>query len=70
LLGVSVLVSVLLAACNPFAPALEEGDAFGNLLGDPTTIDGFFTNFQHAPKGPPKRKSAKKAHRRGLAKRR
>lgn len=36
------------AACNPFAPDLEEGDPFGNLLGDPTTIDGFFTNFQSA----------------------
>lgn len=37
-----------LAACNPFAPALEEGDAFGELLGDPTTIEGFFTNFKSA----------------------
>lgn len=36
------------AACNPFAPALEEGSAFGDLLGDPTTIEGFFTNFQNA----------------------
>ncbi|MFK7848299.1 MAG: hypothetical protein AB8G77_23630 [Rhodothermales bacterium] len=38
----------LLSSCNPFAPALEEGDPFGNLLGDPSTIDGFFTNFQAA----------------------
>ena len=38
----------LLAACNPFAPSLEEGDPFGTLLGDPTTIPGFFTNFQNA----------------------
>ncbi len=36
------------AACNPFAPALEEGDPFGDLLGDPTTIEGFFTNFRNA----------------------
>lgn len=36
------------AACNPFAPELEEGDPFGDLLGDPTTIDGFFTNFRNA----------------------
>ena len=36
------------AACNPFAPALEEGDPFGDLLGDPSTIDGFFTNFRNA----------------------
>ncbi len=41
-------ISMLLSSCNPFAPALEEGDPFGNLLGDPTTIDGFFTNFQAA----------------------
>ena len=41
-------LGILCAACNPFAPALEEGDPFGNLLGDPTTIDGFFTNFKTA----------------------
>ena len=39
---------LLVAACNPFAPALEEGDPFGDLLGDPRTIDGFFTNFRNA----------------------
>ena len=38
----------LFSGCNPFAPSLEEGDPFGTLLGDPTTIDGFFTNFQSA----------------------
>lgn len=36
------------AGCNPFAPSIEEGDPFGALLGDPTTIEGFFTNFQAA----------------------
>ena len=39
---------VVALACNPFAPALEEGDPLGDLLGDPATIDGFFTNFQAA----------------------
>jgi hypothetical protein len=39
---------LFLAACNPFAPALEEGNPFGDLLGDPKTIEGFFTNFQNA----------------------
>lgn len=39
---------VMLAACNPFAPALDDGDAFGDLLGDPTTVEGFFTNFRNA----------------------
>ena len=43
-----LLITFLLSACNPFAPALEEGDPFATLLGDPTTIDGFFTNFQTA----------------------
>lgn len=41
-------LAAALAACNPFAPALEEGDPFGDFLGDPTTIDGFFTNFRNA----------------------
>ena len=36
------------AGCNHFAPDNEEGDPFGTLLGDPTTIDGFFDNFASA----------------------
>jgi hypothetical protein len=43
-----LLVIAATGACNPFAPSLEEGDPFGSLFGDPTTIDGFFTNFQNA----------------------
>lgn len=35
-------------ACNPFAPALEEGDPFGDLIGDQTKVEGFFTNFRNA----------------------
>jgi len=35
-------------SCNPFAPNLVEGDPFADLLGDPTTIDGFFTSFKAA----------------------
>ncbi|MDA0830629.1 MAG: hypothetical protein O2797_01340 [Bacteroidetes bacterium] len=41
-------LTVGLTACNPFAPALEQGNPFGDLLGDPTTIEGFFTNFRNA----------------------
>jgi hypothetical protein len=37
-----------LSACNPFSPALGEGNAFGDLLGDPSTVEGFFTNFRNA----------------------
>jgi hypothetical protein len=43
-----VIALLWIGACNPFAPALEEGNAFGDLLGDPTSIDGFFTNFRNA----------------------
>ena len=47
-----LLTALLFAAattgCNPFAPALEEGAAFGDLFGDPTTVEGFFTNFRNA----------------------
>ncbi len=47
-----VLTGLLLAsglgACNPFAPSIGEGDPFGDLLGDPATIEGFFTNFRNA----------------------
>ena len=43
------VIGIGLAGCNnPFAPGLQEGDPFGTLLGDPTTIDGFFTNFEAA----------------------
>ncbi|MDX1430468.1 MAG: hypothetical protein R3282_09275, partial [Rhodothermales bacterium] len=50
-LAYGVLYAALVVAavgCNPFAPALKEGDPFGDLLGDPTTIEGFFTNFRNA----------------------
>lgn len=43
LLGLAIWPS-----CNPFAPSLEEGDPFGVELGDPTTVDGFYTNFRNA----------------------
>lgn len=33
---------------NPFAPDLREGDPFTDLLGDPSTIEGFYTRFQKA----------------------
>lgn len=42
----SPLALLLLTGCNPFAPAVEEGDALG--LGDPTTVEGFFDAFQTA----------------------
>jgi len=48
IVGIWCLCMIGLSACNPFAPALEEGNAFGDLLGDPTTIEGFFTNFRNA----------------------
>ena len=42
------IILIAAAGCNPFAPALEEGDPFGDRLGDPTTTEGFFTNFRNA----------------------
>lgn len=39
---------LIMTGCNPFAPALDDGDAFGDLLGDPSTVEGFFTNFRNA----------------------
>ena len=47
-IGFLFTACVLCAGCNPFAPALEEGNPFGDLLGDPTTIEGFFANFRNA----------------------
>ncbi len=41
-------LQILFSGCNPFAPSLEEGNPFGDLLGDATTIEGFFTNFRNA----------------------
>ena len=41
-------VTGILSGCNPFAPDLEEGDPFGDIFGDPTTVPGFFTNFRNA----------------------
>lgn len=43
-----LFLGFIAAGCNPFAPSLEEGNPFGDLLGDPTTVDGFFTNFSNA----------------------
>ena len=47
-IGASALLVALVAGCNPFAPALDEGSPFGDLLGDPTTVEGYFTNFRNA----------------------
>lgn len=45
---VVVVLPVFFGACNPFAPAIGEGDPFEDLFGDPQTIDGYFTNFRNA----------------------
>lgn len=40
---------LLLGSCvNPFAPELAEGDPFEELIGNPKTIDGFYTRFQNS----------------------
>ena len=46
---ITVVILVGLAGCsNPFAPGVEEGDPFTELLGDPSTVEGFFVRFQNA----------------------
>jgi len=45
---IAFLSGILLVACNPFAPGLGEGDPLGELLGNPKTVAGFFTNFRNA----------------------
>lgn len=47
-LVVIIALAIGVAACNPFAPALEEGDEFDDLMGDPRTVDGFFSAFKYA----------------------
>lgn len=40
---------LIIGGCNPFAPAFDEdGLSDQNLLGDRTTIDGFFDYFKNA----------------------
>ncbi len=43
-----IVFSFLCGGCNPFAPAIGDGDPFEDLFGDPKTIEGYFTNFRHA----------------------
>ncbi len=41
--------AILVGACNPFAPALDESlDAGASVLGDQTTVDGVFQNMKYA----------------------
>lgn len=43
-----VLVGILLSCTNPFAPALSDNISESYVLGDQSTIDGFFKNFRYA----------------------
>ncbi len=45
---VAVSLLGIVACTNPFAPKVLEGDILGDLLGDPTTIEGFYLRFQNA----------------------
>jgi len=45
----TVVIAIGLIGCtNPFAPGVEDGDPFTELLGDPSTVEGFFVRFQNA----------------------
>lgn len=44
-----LIIIPLCAGCiNPFAPKELEGDPIADMLGDPSTIEGFYTRFQKA----------------------
>lgn len=48
-LSIFIMVISALLGCNPFAPQYDpDGLANVNLLGDPTSVDGFFRLFQNA----------------------
>ena len=47
--GAVVLTALALAACNPFAPGLDDSPSGpGTLLGDRTTLEGVFQNIAYA----------------------
>ena len=49
IVGLFLALTVVLVACNPFAPAFDEDGLDGqNGLGDRTTIDGLFDFFKNA----------------------
>ncbi len=44
-----LLLCVTFSSCiNPFAPGAIEGDGLDDLLGNPATLEGFYTRFQYA----------------------
>jgi hypothetical protein len=43
----AIWIVLILAACNPFAPAVDDSPV-ESPFGDPKTIDGFFTAFRSA----------------------
>ncbi len=43
-----IIFPALTGCINPFAPDEMEGDPVADLLGDPSTIEGFYTRFQKA----------------------
>lgn len=49
LVVIGISTQLIISACtNPFAPKELPGDILENLLGDPSTIEGFYTRFQNA----------------------
>ena len=48
-LGILLIGAGSMPGCNPFAPGIDpDGLADANLLGDPTSIEGFFRLFKNA----------------------
>lgn len=46
--GLMPALIVLTSCTNPFAPRELKGDIFEDILGNPSTIEGFYTRFQNA----------------------
>lgn len=47
-IAVILLIAGFAACVNPFSPGLADGDLLDDILGNPTTIEGFYTRFQNA----------------------
>lgn len=47
--GLVIIGSIVIAACNPFAPGFDDSPTGSeSILGDATTVDGVFQNIRYA----------------------
>lgn len=48
LVSIALFISVVLVACNPFAPALDDNSATTGGISDQRSIEGVFQNFRYS----------------------